>query len=262
MKEKTMEINFKSKKIIALIITAVIILAVVSALGYHYYQQQKLERKIDEAFSRIEKTEEDFNGKDTREDKIAVLQHISEEYAEYEKSDDVIEEVEEKYLSVISDMQKVLKEEYDKILAGNTLKDIDKIGDKEQLSNAAAELGDLLQTIQDETGIVCTEDEAAEYETKIAAYIKDYDERIAAIDAEQKTAGQGSGNLGGNSSGAAGEAGNKGSSSSDGRYQTGWSYYESEEGRTDYKHYSDGSWSATDDEGNSWTSDDLKEWLD
>ena len=63
-------------------------------------------------------------------------------------------------------MQKVFKEEYDKTLTDNTLKDIDKISDKEQLNNTKTKLDELLQTIQKEKDIVCTENEVKEYENK------------------------------------------------------------------------------------------------
>lgn len=67
---------------------------------------------------------------------------------------------------------------------------------------------------------------------------------------------------GGSSSSGSSSGGSSGGSTSDGRYQTGTSWYESESGRTEYQEYSDGSWTAQDDQGNSWSSDDLKEWLD
>ena len=71
----------------------------------------------------------------------------------------MIKEIDEKYHSVIANMQKVFKEEYDKSLTDNTLKDIDKISDKGQLNNAKTKLNELLQTIQNEKDIICMEDE-------------------------------------------------------------------------------------------------------
>ena len=143
-----MKINFKSKKFIIPIIIVMIVLVVASVLGYRYYQEQELQKKIDTAIAEIEKTETDFNKEDRREDKLALLQSVSKEHTNYEKSKDMIKEIDEKYHSVIANMQKVFKEEYDKSLTDNTLKDIDKISDKGQLNNAKTKLNELLQTIQ------------------------------------------------------------------------------------------------------------------
>ena len=285
-----MKINFKSKKVIIPIIIAVIVLIIASVLGYRYYQQQELQKKIDTAIAQIEKTETDFNKGDTREDKLTLLQSISKEHVDYEKSKDVIKEIDEKYHSVISDMQKVFREEYDKTLTDNMLKDIDKISDKEQLNNAKTKLNELLKTIQGDKDVVCTENEVNEYETKITDLVKSYEDRVTAIEKEeqakkeaeekaqqeeaarqaaQKAQQASSSNnynssessSGGSSSGGS-SGGNTSSSSSGGRYQTGTSWYEDENGRTEYQEYSDGSWTAQDDQGNSWSSDDLSEWLD
>lgn len=181
-----MKINFKSKKFIIPIIIVVIVLVVASVLGYRYYQEQELQKKIDTAIAEIEKTETDFNKEDTREDKLALLQSVSKEHTDYEKSKDMIKEIDEKYHSVIADMQKVFKEEYDKTLTDNTLKDIDKISDKEQLNNTKTKLDELLQTIQNEKDIVCTENEVKEYETKITDLVKSYEDRVTAIEKEEQ----------------------------------------------------------------------------
>lgn len=273
-----MKINFKSKKVIIPIIIAVIVLIIASVLGYRYYQQHELQKKIDTAIAQIEKTETDFNKKDTREDKVTLLQSISKEHVDYEKSKDVIKEIDEKYHSVISDMQKVFREEYDKSLTDNTLKEIDKISDKEKLNTTKTNLNELLQTIQNEKDIVCTENEVKEYETKITNLIKSYEDRITKIEEEEKKAAEeearkqaetaaSSNNGGGNYNGGGSGSYNNGSSgsgnSSNGGDSGRWSRYEMPDGSwTQHDYNNDGSWTAHDDKGNSWTSDDLSEWLD
>lgn len=185
-----MKIDFKSKKVLIPIVIVLIILLVASVMGYGAYRQQKQQKKIDTMITQIEKIETDFNMKDAREDKIALYQSVSKEYADYEKSKDRIEEVDKKYHSVLSNMQKVLKEGYDKILVDTTLKDIDKISDKEQLSTAITKLSELLQTIQNEEGIICTENEVKEYETKITDLVRSYEDRAAAIEKEEESQGE------------------------------------------------------------------------
>ena len=278
-----MKINFKSKKFIIPIIIVVIVLVVASVLGYRYYQEQELQKKIDTAIAEIEKTETDFNKEDTREDKFALLQSVSKEHTDYEKSKDMIKEIDEKY--VIADMQKVFKEEYDKTLTDNTLKDIDKISDKEQLNNAKTKLNELLQTIQKEKDIVCTENEVKEYETKITDLVKSYEDRATAIEkeeqakkeAEEKKAKEeaerqaaqqnsqsqsSSGNSSYSSGGSNSSSGSSGGSNSSG-YTGNWERWEWDDGTvTEFHDRNDGGWDASDNHGNHWSSDDLEEWLD
>jgi membrane-associated HD superfamily phosphohydrolase len=258
-----MKINFKSKKFIIPIIIVVIVLVFASVLGYRYYQEQELQKKIDTAIAEIEKTETDFNKEDTREDKLALLQSISKEHVDYEKSKDVIKEIDEKYHSVISDMQKVFREEYDKTLTDNTLKEIDKIYDKEKLNTTKTNLHELLQTIQNEKDIICMEDEVKEYETEITNLIKSYEDRITKIEEEEKKAAEeaakqaeeearkqaeaaaSSNNGGGNYNSGGSGSYNNGSSGS-------WHRYDMPDGSwTHYDHNNDGSWTAHDDKGNS-----------
>ena len=149
----------------------------------------------------------------------------------------MIKEIDEKYHSVISDMQKAIKEEYDKILTDNTLNDIDKISDKEQLNSAKTKLNELLQTIQNEKDVVCTEDEVKEYETKITGLVKSYEDRVTAIEKEEQAkkeaeekkakeeaerqAAQNSQSSSGNSSYSSGDSNsNSGSNSSSGNSQS------------------------------------------
>ena len=261
-----MKINFKSKKFIIPIIIVVIVLVFASVLGYRYYQEQELQKKIDTAIAEIEKTETDFNKEDTREDKLALLQSISKEHVDYEKSKDVIKEIDEKYHSVISDMQKVFREEYDKTLTDNTLKEIDKIYDKEKLNTTKTNLHELLQTIQNEKDIICMEDEVKEYETEITNLIKSYEDRITKIEEEEKKAAEEAAKQVEEEARKQAEAAAS-SNNGGGNYNSGssgsWHRYDMPDGSwTHYDHNNDGSWTAHDDKGNSWTSDDLKEWMD
>lgn len=181
-----MKKSLRDKKIIILIIISIVLLSIISIVGYRYYQQQEVQKKIDVLTLQLENKENGFNEEDTREDKVSILKSILEEHTDYEKSKDMIEEIDEKYHLIISNMQNTLKEEYDKTLTDNTLKDIDKISDKEQLNNAKTKLNELLQTIQNEKDIVCTENEVKEYETKITDLVKSYEDRVTTIEKEEQ----------------------------------------------------------------------------
>ncbi|MFR1449142.1 MAG: hypothetical protein ACLSSU_04225 [Beduini sp.] len=233
-----MKKHLRNKKTIILIIISIMLLSVISIFGYRYYQQQEVQKKIDVLTLQLENKENDFNEEDTREDKILLLKSILEEHTDYEKSKDMIEEIDEKYSLVISNMQNKLKEEYDKILVDNTLKDIDKIDDKSQLENAKKSLNDLLSLIKAEENIVSIKSEVEKYDKDINSLIKSYDERLNEIDeaerkaAEEETKKQqqnnyvgGSGNSGSNSnSGGSGNSSSNGgnSSSSNTGSSSGW----------------------------------------
>lgn len=277
-----MKINFKSKKVIIPIVIVVIVLITTSVLGYRYYQQQQLQKKIDTAIAQIEKTETDFNKRDTREDKLTLLKSISKEHVDYEKSKDVIKKIDEKYHSVISNMQKVFREEYDKTLTDNTLKEIDKISDKEKLNTTKTHLNELLKTIQNEKDIICMEDEVKEYETKITNLIKSYEDRITKIEEEEKKAAEeearkqaeaaasnsnsgGSYNNGYNSSnsGSSGNSSNGGGSGNSGGNYGGGTHYDSN-GNVDggWTTDSSGNRHHWDNNGNTWSDSDFAEWFD
>ena len=56
----------KARNFIIPIIIVVIVLIVASVLGYRYYQEQELQKKIDTAITEIEKMETDLTRKITR----------------------------------------------------------------------------------------------------------------------------------------------------------------------------------------------------
>ena len=140
-------------------------------------------------------------------------------------------------------MKNVFREEYDKILTDNTLNDIDKISGKEQLNNAKTKLNELLQTIQNEKDIICTENEVKEYETKITDLVKSYEDRVTAIEkeeqekkakeeAERQAAQQNSQNQSssGNSSYSSGGSNGNSGSSGGGSSSNNGRYFEGDEG--------------------------------
>lgn len=226
-----MKKHLRDKKTIILIIISITLLSVISIVGYRYYQQQEVQKKIDELTLQLENKENDFNEEDTREDKILLLKSILEEHKNYEKAKDMIEEIDEKYHSITSNMQNKLKEEYDKILVENTLKDIDKINDKSKIENAKKSLNDLLSLIKTEENIVSTKSEVEKYDKDINSLIKSYDERLNEIDEaerkaiEEETKKQQQNNYvggNGNSSSNSNTGGNGNSSSNGGNKYDGW----------------------------------------
>lgn len=266
---------FKSKMkfVIILIAILVIITAIAGVALYQKYQRQK---ELDTYSAEITEYNDTFSNTEDHSEKIKILQNISEDFAAYSKADTPLDEIIQKYNDGINTMKSYFTSEYEKMLSDNTLDNLEELTDKAAINAAKNNLSALSETITSETGIVCTEEEALTYTDSINTLITSYEERITAIEeqekkeAEEEAARQAaqeaqqaasSGNYDSTGSYSGGGSSSGGSSSS-GRYQTGTSWYEDENGRTEYQEYSDGSWTAQDDQGNSWSSDDLKEWLD
>ena len=178
------KINFNNKKIIISTVVAIIII-VLAIFSYNSYQKKELQNKIDNSITQIEQIEKDFKSKEKREGKLAIISSLLKEHSEYEQTKSMIDEVDDKYHTIINEMQQYFKDQYKKILKENTLEDIDRIINREQLISAKTKLSELLQSIQNEKGIVCTENEENEYEKKIVNLVKSYDERLVAIEKEE-----------------------------------------------------------------------------
>lgn len=178
------KISFNNKKIIISTLVAIIII-VLAIFSYNSYQKKELQNKIDNSITQIEQIKKDFKSKEKSEEKLAILSSLLKEHSEYEQTRSMIDEVDDKYHTIINEMQQYFKDQYKKMLKENTLEDIDRIINKEQLISAKTKLSELLQSIQNEKGIVCTENEENEYEKKIVNLVKSYDERLIAIEKEE-----------------------------------------------------------------------------
>ena len=275
----------KKKFAILLIAILLIISAVVGVFMYQKYQRQK---ELDTYTTQITTYHDSFSNTDDRSEKIEVLQNISKDFTSYNKTDTPLDEIIKQYKDEIDTMKSYFTSEYAKTVSDNTLENIEEITDKERINTAKANLSALSEIITSETDTVCTEEEALTYTDSINTLITSYENRITAIEEQEKREAEekakkeaeeeakrqatqqasssnnynSSGSSSGGSSSGGSSGGNTSSSSSGGRYQTGTSWYEDENGRTEYQEYSDGSWTAQDDQGNSWSSDDLSEWLD
>ena len=86
--------------------------------------------------------------------------------------------VKEKYTAVLANMKKAFTDEYDSTIAENTV-DVSKEEDEKKVSTYNDNLKKALETIKADA--VCTEEEAAAYETSVNTVIKTYDDRVTAI---------------------------------------------------------------------------------
>ena len=264
----------KKKFVIILIAILLIICAIVGVFMYHKYQRQK---ESDTYTAQITEYNDSFSNADDRGKKIEILRNISNDFTAYSKTGTPLDEIIQKYNNEINTMKSYFISEYEKTLSDNTLDNLEEIADKERINTAKSNLSVLSETITSEMYTVCTDEEALTYTGSINTLILSYEKRIAEIEeqeikeAEEKArqdeearqaAQQASSGFGDYDSSGSSSGGSYGGSTSNGRYQTGTSWYTDSDGTTEYKEYSDGSWTAQDEQGNSWSSDDLKEWLD
>ena len=210
----------------------------------------------------------------------------------YSKTDMPLDEIIQQYNDEIGTMKSYFTSEYEKTISDNTLNNLGEITDKESINTAKSNLSALSETITSETDTVCTEEEALTYTDSINALIISYENRITAIEEQEKkeaeekakkeaeekarqeeaarqaaqeaqqASSSGNYNSSGSSSGGTSSGSSSGGSSSSTSSGGSTSWYEDENGRVEYQDNPDGSWTAQDDQGNSWSSDDLKEWLD
>ena len=269
----------KMKFIIILIVVLLIITSVIGVFMYQKYQRQK---ESDTYTAQITEYNDSFSNADDRGKKIEILRNISNDFTAYSKTGTPLDEIIQKYNNEINTMKSYFISEYEKTLSDNTLDNLEEISDKERINTAKSNLSVLSEAITSEMYTVCTDEEALTYTGSINTLILSYEKRIAEIEeqeikeaeekarqdeearqaAQQASSGFGDYDSSGSSSGGSSSGGSYGGSTSNGRYQTGTSWYTDSDGTTEYKEYSDGSWTAQDEQGNSWSSDDLKEWLD
>ena len=272
----------KKKFVIILIAILLIICAIVGVFMYHKYQRQK---ELDTYTARIMAYHDSFSNTDDRSEKIEILQNISKDFTTYSKTDTPLNEIIQQYNDEIDAMKSYFTSEYEKTISDNTLSNLEEIVDKESINTAKSNLTALSETITSETDTVCTEGEALTYTDSINALITSYENRITAIEEQEKKEAEekarqeeaarqaaqkgqqasSSGNYnssGSSSGGSSSRSSYSGGSSSSTSSGGSTSWYEDENGRVEYQDNPDGSWTAQDDQGNSWSSDDLKEWLD
>ena len=281
----------KNKKKFAILLIAILLIisAIVGVFMYQKYQRQK---DLDTYTVQITAYHDSFSNIDDRNEKIEILQNISKDFTVYSKTDMPLDEIIQQYNDEIGTMKSYFTSEYEKTISDNTLNNLGEITDKESINTAKSNLSALSETITSETDTVCTEEEALTYTDSINALIISYENRITAIEEQEKkeaeekakkeaeekarqeeaarqaaqeaqqASSSGNYNSSGSSSGGTSSGSSSGGSSSSTSSGGSTSWYEDENGRVEYQDNPDGSWTAQDDQGNSWSSDDLKEWLD
>lgn len=178
-------ITSKNKKKFAIILIAIFIIisAIVGVFIYQKYQRQK---ELDTYTTQITAYHDSFSNTDDRSEKIEILQNISKDFTTYSKTDTPLDEIIQQYNDEIDTMKSYFTSEYEKTISDNTLDNLEEITDKESINTAKSNLSVLSETITSETDTVCTEEEALTYTDSINTLITSYENRITAIEEQEK----------------------------------------------------------------------------
>ncbi len=182
----------KNKKAMAIIIgaIAVVIISVASVYAVNTYNEYQRTQKIEASINEINEHYDEFQKETDRAKKLEILKSLEKEYDVYTEAtnDECFEEVQDKYEYYIDLMETYFKEEYDKSIENYTLEKLDKIDDKDKISNYKKKLESLYTTIKNEENIVCSNKEVKSYKEKIDKLIDSYDERIKEIKEAEEAA--------------------------------------------------------------------------
>ena len=161
----------RKNKLPAIMMVLVLVMAVVlTGCSDKKAKEQEMQNKT----AAIDTAYEAFTAETDHAKKLEAYKTMVSEDEAYTEED----AVKEKYTAVLADMKKDFTDEYDNTIAENTV-DVSKEEDEKKVSTYKDNLKKALETIKADA--VCTEEEAAAYETSVNTVIKTYDDRVTAI---------------------------------------------------------------------------------
>lgn len=160
----------KNKLPAIMMVLVLVMAAVMTGCSDKKAKEQEMQNKT----AAIDTAYEAFTAETDHAKKLEAYKTMVSEDEAYTEED----AVKEKYTAVLADMKKAFTDEYDSTIAENTV-DVSKEEDEKKVSTYNDNLKKALETIKADA--VCTEEEAAAYETSVNAVIKNYDDRVTAI---------------------------------------------------------------------------------
>ncbi len=175
------------KKHIILIIVVAIVLAlggIGAFFGIRAYNDYLTQQQTTEKTQAIENVYIKFEVETDRDKKLKILSDFvnCKDSTYDEVSEAVSGVVMPHYLETMEKMRQYFIDEYNEMLAENTLSEIEKMEDTEKLTTAISNLSELSETITNEIGIVCSQEQAEEYINTINELTKSYEARIEEIE--------------------------------------------------------------------------------
>lgn len=175
-----------NKKLVA-IISGV---AVVAMLGCGFYYKNKVstvQASMLENSNLISDISEKFNTSENRENKLEELKEIISKRDEYQKNKLFKEAVLTEYNTKIDEMRKYFVDEYNKILADNSIENLAEESNAESIKEKINNLNNFLNMLNEEKAFVLSSEDADKYETQVNNLIVSYNSRLKAIEENQNS---------------------------------------------------------------------------
>ncbi len=182
----------KKKAVIIIVIVILLAVGVFFAVKVSSKNKDK-EQNLKNFKSDIVQVRKDFDTNDDETVKLEKLKEMISDYSEYaDKSltekgldENTDKEVDEDYSKEIAAMRKYFTDEYQIIIDENTLNDVDKIDDKDELNKAIENLTNLKTLIFSERKAVYEVGEETNTINEISTLIESYSDRIGNIESAE-----------------------------------------------------------------------------
>ena len=134
----------------------------------------------------IEQQFQDFSKEETREEKLKRFKSLTDEYQTYQKDKGTNGKLAETYSHTLSEMKHYFTDNNQIVLRDNTIIELEKENDLENLQTKKSNLEALLSTITQEKEILSNDSTIEETITKIHETIEKMNSRIQTITEEQE----------------------------------------------------------------------------
>ena len=134
----------------------------------------------------IEQQFQDFSKAETREEKLKRFKSLTDEYQTYERNKGTNGKLAETYSNTLSEMKHYFTDNDQIVLRDNTIIELEKENDLENLQTKKSNLETLLSTITQEKEILSNDSTIEETITKIHETIEKMNSRIQTITEEQE----------------------------------------------------------------------------
>ena len=152
-------------------------------------QQNSVDKQTEQKITELKKEKKSFEKEENRNKKLDILKKTIQTQNKYKKEVSTEKKVISKYKKAIQNMREYFANDYENRLKDNSIDDVNSIQDKAQLEDKKTQLNTLKEDLDKEFKYTLdSKDKYQEYLQKISDVVGRYDERISAIEEEQKQA--------------------------------------------------------------------------
>lgn len=152
-------------------------------------EQNSVDKQTEQKITELKKEKESFEKEEDRNKKLDILKKTVQNQNKYKKEVSTDKKVISEYKTTIQNMREYFANDYENRLKDNSIDDVNSIQDKAQLEDKKTQLNTLKEDLDKEFKYTLdSKDKYQEYLQKISDVVGRYDERISAIEEEQKQA--------------------------------------------------------------------------